>query len=177
MGRRARDWSEAREAVEVGHESFRQVAERLGVHHTAVSKAAKRQRWVLPPHRPGLSAWEAIEDGPEAAQTAICGVRETLGDDHHTEALPGPQIDAERPTGGRERAVRASRPALQETWGPPDDERSAALWVCPRCKRVGYDSNRREPWHTPESCDRRMAHLDAVLDDRPRPLDVMTVRF
>ncbi|MDP9476250.1 MAG: hypothetical protein M3R38_11320 [Actinomycetota bacterium] len=34
-----------------------------------------------------------------------------------------------------------------------------------------------EPWHTPESCDRRMAHLDDALDDRPRAVDLMRVRF
>ncbi len=166
--RRAQDWSEAREAVEVGHESFRQVAERLGVHHTAVGRAAKREGWVLPPHRPGLSAWEGIEDGPEAAQT-----------DHHTEALPGPQIDAERPIGDGERAVLAQGPTPQEAWGPPEDERSARLWVCARCKLVGYDPNRGEAraWHTKTVCDARIARLDRALDDRPRPLDLMRCPF
>ncbi len=176
--RRSRDWSEARAAVEEGHESFREVAERLGVSHSAVSRAARREAWVLPPHRPGLSAWEGLEEEAAAAPVTISGATGAVEGDDSTQASPGPQIDAERPIGERERAVMAPGPAPQEVWGPPDDERSAKLWVCPRCKRVGYDVNRREPWHTPESCDRRMAHLDDALDDRPRrAVDLMRVRF
>ncbi len=158
-------WAHARAAVEDGA-SCREVAVELGVHHGTVSRAAKRDGWrVLPP--PWVTG---------AAADADLHVSEPQDEREPVDAPARPQIELQGPLGERQHEAGAQG-REREVWGPPEDERSARLWVCGRCKRVGYDPNRREPWHTPESCDRRMAHLDAVLDDRPRPLDVMTVRF
>ncbi len=54
---------------------------------------------------------------------------------------------ADRATGAPQRTAGRveGAGAERETWGPPEDERSARFWVCPKCKRVGYDPNRRQP--------------------------------
>ncbi len=155
----------ARERAEAG-ESARSIARDLGVAASSITRAAQRLGWRVP--------WgQRPTSGPPASLSANPALP---GRDHTGPPLPEPQIEAERPAFGPRGPIPAPRdPNAPE---PPESEAAARLWVCPRCRQVGYDPNLRErAWHTPELCDERMARLDRVLDDRGRAIDVMTVRW
>ncbi len=159
----AEGWARARAAVEDGA-SFREVADELGIAHTTLSRAAARDGWTVP-----APPWEVGD-----ATDAELHVSESEEQRAPVQAPTGPQVEPQGPLGERRREAGA-----QEREGPPEDERSARLWHCRRCGLSGFDPNRgpARAWHSQEVCDARLARLDRGLDDRPRPVDVMTVRW
>ncbi len=152
-------WRWARARAEEGF-AARAIARVLGVHHPKILRAAVRGGWAVSWGRPAPSPPPADPEAPEPPPTGASG------------AVSGPappSAPIDRPAAARAATAPAKPAPLRPEPGPPDDERSARLWVCTRCKKVGYDPNRgARAWHTPETCEARMTHLDRVLDDRPR---------
>lgn len=70
----------------------------------------------------------------------------------------------------------APRPELI---APPGDEQAARVWRCRRCGLRGFVPNRgpANAWHSQALCDVTVARLNAGLDHRPKPFNVMRVDF
>ncbi len=147
-------WRWARDRAEDGF-AARAIARILGVDHSTIRRAAKRLGWDVAWGRPAPSPPPVDPAPPESPPTGPCG------------PVSGP-APRDRPAAARATTGPAKPAPVRAATGPPQDERLARAWICGRCKKVGFNPNRREPWHTPETCAARMAHLDRVLDDRPR---------
>lgn len=127
----------------------------MGVHHGTLSRAARRDGWVIPP--PPWAAAAAQE--PPAPPSAPVSAPPTSGTTDHSR-----------------HAAEARRRASTAT--PPAAEQAAREWRCRRCGLRGFVPNRRaDAWHSQALCDATVARLNAALDDRPKPFDVMTAQW
>ncbi len=177
-GLTAHEWRWARERAEEGFPA-RSIARRLDVAHSSILRAAARSGWdVAWGREQEVDATTAEEvEGNDDAADADLHVSELQDEREPVNAPAAPQIATDEPLGERQHEAGAQG-REREAWGPPEDEASARLWHCRRCGLSGFDPNRRgREWHTREVCDARLARLDRGLDDRPRPLDLRTVRF
>lgn len=138
-----KEWRWAYDRAREGF-SARSIARILDVPHSTILRAAKRNGWPVRWSRPVPSpSPPAAAAGPERPSPPR----------GPSPAPVAPQTVPERPP-----------------LGPPRNERAARLWVCSRCRQVGFDPNRGaiRAWHTALLCDERMSRLDRVLDDSPR---------
>ncbi len=162
------DVAEARRRLAAG-ESARAIARDLNVAASTVTRAVAREASRSVEHDDASQRPAPAPSPPSAPSGPASGPATPSGHDRRPRPLIGARAAPEAPP----------RPVPRPVLGPPDDERSARLWHCPRCGLAGFDPNRgpARAWHDQTVCDEKLARLDRALDDRPRPVDLMTVQW
>ncbi len=109
-------WAEAREAFEAG-ESARSIARRLGLHHSAVARQAKREGWRDHGGAGGAGGAAARSGAPDAPAEAPAEAHQPTRTDDLGRLVAGdrrPKFDPTTPEG--QRAILQAAGILPKPW-------------------------------------------------------------